>query len=92
MLLKFKLSTLSHAVSLSNFTYREQLTFNRLAVIEKILQMFQLIVEQPGNSSVAMLPSILDFTIQQILPLLQHDQTVTDGSEINTVVYSLFDR
>ncbi|XP_017048308.1 exportin-6-A [Drosophila ficusphila] len=74
-----------------NVSSREQLTLSRLAVMEKILQMFKLIVEQPGSASLGLLPSILDFSTQQILPLLQQQNTVTDNSEITSLLYALFD-
>ncbi|XP_033237733.1 exportin-6-A isoform X1 [Drosophila pseudoobscura] len=70
---------------------REQLTLSRLAVMEKILQMFKLIVEQPGSASLGLLPSILDFSTQQILPLLQQQNAATDSSEITSLLYALFD-
>ncbi|KAL7744718.1 hypothetical protein ACLKA6_017212 [Drosophila palustris] len=70
---------------------REQLTLSRLAVMEKVLQMFQLIVEQPGSASLALLPNILAFSTQQILPLLQQQNAATDSSEITSLLYALFD-
>lgn len=70
--------------------YREPLTSGRFIIMEKVLQMFQLVIEQPGNSSLSMLPSILDFTIGQILPTVR--QNVTDKSDISYAVYTLFDR
>lgn len=72
--------------------FREQLTLSRVVVIEKILQMFQLIVQQPGNASLAMLPSILDFTFEHIMPLLQMENSVADTTDLTSVVYSLLDR
>ena len=63
-----------------------------MVVIEKVLQMFQLIVQQPGNASLAMLPSILDFTFEHIMPLLQMENSVADTTDLTSVVYSLFDR
>ncbi|XP_030377942.1 exportin-6-A isoform X2 [Scaptodrosophila lebanonensis] len=74
-----------------NVSSREQLTLSRLAVMEKVLQMFQLIVEQPGSVSLGLLPSILDFSAQQILPLLQQQHVATDSSEIISLLYALFD-
>ncbi|XP_016971893.1 exportin-6 isoform X1 [Drosophila rhopaloa] len=74
-----------------NVSSREQLTLSRLAVMEKILQMFKLIVEQPGSASLGLLPSILDFSTQQILPLLQQQNAATDNSEITSLLYALFD-
>ncbi|XP_017472110.1 PREDICTED: exportin-6 [Rhagoletis zephyria] len=71
---------------------REQLSFNQLAVLEKILQMFQIIVQQPGNTWTTMLPSILSFTIDQVLPLIQqHDSSLVDGTDLSSMVYVLFD-
>nr|XP_032296302.1 exportin-6-B isoform X2 [Drosophila virilis] len=70
---------------------REQLTLSRLAVMEKVLQMFQLIVEQPGNGSLVLMPSILTFSTQQILPLLQQQNAATDSSEITSLLFALFD-
>ncbi|XP_037936402.1 exportin-6 [Teleopsis dalmanni] len=69
---------------------REHSNISRLVVVEKILQMFQLIVEQHGNGSMSMMPSILDFTIEHILPLIQHENNVTDNSDISSTVYNLF--
>lgn len=54
--------------------------------------MFQLIVEQPGSASLALLPNILGFSTQQILPLLQQQNAATDSSEITSLLYALFDR
>uniref|UniRef100_W8BEJ9 Exportin-6-B n=1 Tax=Ceratitis capitata TaxID=7213 RepID=W8BEJ9_CERCA len=71
---------------------REQLSLNQLAVLEKILQMFQLVVQQPGNTWTTMLPSILSFTIEQVLPFVhQHDNSLVDGTDLSSVVYTLFD-
>ncbi|XP_075158622.1 exportin ellipsoid body open isoform X2 [Haematobia irritans] len=74
-----------------NVNSREQLTVSRVAVIEKILQMFQLIVQQPGNASLSMLPSILDFTFEHIMPMIQMDNSIADTTDLTSVVYSLFD-
>lgn len=74
------------------YHFREQLSLSRVAVIEKILQMFQLIVQQPGAASLAMLPSILDFTFEHIMPLLQIENNIADTTDLTSVVYSLFDR
>lgn len=55
--------------------------------------MFQLVVQQPGNTWTTMLPSILNFTIEQVLPLLQqHDSSLVDGTDLSSMVYALFDR
>ncbi|TDG41825.1 hypothetical protein AWZ03_011754 [Drosophila navojoa] len=70
---------------------REQLTLSRLAVMEKVLQMFQLVVEQPGSASLSLMPSILGFSTQQILPLLQQQNVATDSSEITSLLFALFD-
>ncbi|EDV91895.1 exportin-6-A [Drosophila grimshawi] len=70
---------------------REQLTLSGLAVMEKVLQMFQLIVEQPGSASLGLLPNILGFSTQQILPLLQQQNAATDSTEITNLLYALFD-
>ncbi|XP_018802628.1 PREDICTED: exportin-6 [Bactrocera latifrons] len=71
---------------------REQLSLNQLTVLEKILHMFQLVVQQPGNTWTTMLPSILNFTIEQVLPLLQqHDSSLVDGTDLSSTVYALFD-
>lgn len=71
--------------------YSEHLNKSRVLMIEKILKMFQLIVEQPGNSSLALLPSILDFTIEQTMPLLQHDNYM-DNTDLTSIIYALLDR
>lgn len=73
------------------FISSEHLNKSRVLMIEKILKMFQLIVEQPGNSSLALLPSILDFTIEQTMPLLQHDNYM-DNTDLTSIIYSLLDR
>lgn len=75
---------------ISPILFSEHLNKSRVPTIEKILKMFQLIVEQPGNSSIALLPSILDFTIEQTMPLLQNDN-YTDNTDITSTIYSLFD-
>jgi len=53
--------------------------------------MMQMIVEQPGNASLSMVGPILDFALDHILPMLQQE-SITNNSEISTLVYSLFDR
>lgn len=69
----------------------KHLNTSRILMMEKILKMFQLIVEQPGNSSLALLPSILDFTIEHTMPLLQHDNHM-DNTDLTSIIYSLLDR
>lgn len=45
-----------------------------------------------GQRLLGLLPSILDFSTQQILPLLQQQNAATDNSEITSLLYALFDR
>ncbi|KAL9880958.1 exportin-6-like isoform X1 [Glossina fuscipes] len=70
---------------------RDQLSISTAAVIEKILQMFQLIVKHPGSASLTMIPSILDFTFAYIIPLLQQDDNIKYSGDITSAVYDLFD-
>ncbi|XP_055383125.1 exportin-6-A [Condylostylus longicornis] len=72
-------------------TIREQLSVRRLKSIENILQMVLLVVEQPGNSTMSLIPSILTLSLDHVLPLLLHDKNLMDYAEISYALYALFD-
>ncbi|ALC48627.1 Exp6 [Drosophila busckii] len=67
---------------------RAPLTLSRLAVMEKVLQMFKIIVELPGSD---LLSNILTFSTEQILPMLQQQDAEMDNSDITSLLYELFD-
>lgn len=69
----------------------EQLTCNRYKAVEKLLQMLQLIVQQPGSLGANLLPSIIDFTLNYVSPLLMQERQPNDFCDVAFALYSLFD-
>ncbi|XP_055913016.1 exportin-6 [Eupeodes corollae] len=74
-----------------NSSTRGEMTVRRLKSMEKILQMFQLIVQQPGSETMSLIPSILNLTLDHILPLLSYDNNLLDYSDVAHLMYTLFD-
>lgn len=70
---------------------REQLTINRYKAVEKLLQMLLLIVQQPGSLGSNLLPSILDFTLNYVAPLLIQGQNPSGFCDVAYALYSLLD-
>lgn len=70
---------------------REQLTIQRLKATDKLLQMLTLVVEQPGCSSLSLLPPTLNFALDHVAPLLLHEKNAVDHSDVAFSLYTLFD-
>lgn len=70
---------------------REQLTTNRYKAVEKLLQMLLLVVQQPGSLGANLLPSILEFTLNYVSPLLMQGRNPSDYCDVAFALYSLFD-
>lgn len=71
--------------------YSEQLTVNRFKAVEKLLQMLLLVVQQPGNLGACLLPSILEFTLNYVSPLLMQGRNPNDFFDVVFALYNLFD-
>lgn len=69
------------------FIFSEQLTMNRLKTMDKLMQMLLLVVQQPGSLGLQLLPSILPFSLNYVMPLLMQTQ---NANEFCDVVMSLF--
>ncbi|XP_031625440.1 exportin-6-A [Contarinia nasturtii] len=72
-------------------TTREQLTTNRYKAVEKLLQMLLLVVQQPGSLGANLLPSILDFTLNFVSPLLMQGRNPSEFCDVAHALYCLFD-
>jgi len=59
--------------------------------MDKLLQMLLLVVEQPGNTSLNLLPAILNLALEHVVPLLNTDKNALDFSDVAYSLYSLFD-
>lgn len=73
------------------FRCREQLTTNRFKAVEKLLQMLLLIVQQPGSLGLNLLPSILDFALNYVSPLLEQGRNPSDFCDVAFALYNLLD-
>lgn len=71
--------------------YREQLTTNRFKAVEKLLQMLLLVVQQPGSLGANLLPSIFEFTLTYVSPLLMQGRSPSDFCDVAFALYNLFD-
>lgn len=71
--------------------HREQLTTNRFEAVEKLLQMLLLVVKQPGSLSMQLLPSILDFALNYMSPVLLQGRIPTEFCDVILALYLLFD-
>lgn len=75
-----------------NWATSQKLSRNRMAAIEKILQMLHLVVEQPGNSTNTLIPSILNMSLNHIQPLLTGDEKeMFANTDVAVLLYTLFD-
>lgn len=68
---------------------RNQLTSGSLKAIDKLLQMLLFVVEQPGQSSLSLLPNILAFVLDIVMPLLMEQKQSLDFSDVATSVFNL---
>lgn len=68
---------------------RNQLTASSLKAIDKLLQMLLFVVEQPGNASLSMLPNILTFVLDIVMPLLMEQKHSLDFSDVTSSVFTL---
>lgn len=68
---------------------RERMTLGRLKAMDKLLQMLLLVVEQPGSSTLSLLPVILTVSLDLVQPLLAGH--AADVGDVAVSLFSLFD-
>lgn len=68
---------------------RNQLTASSLKAIDKLLQMLLFVVEQPGTATMSLLPNILGFVLDHVMPLLMEEKQSLDFSDVATSVFNL---
>lgn len=71
-------------------SYREQFTANSLKAANKLLQILLLVVQQPGSLGMNLLPHILEFALNSVLPSFMQDPE--KDCDVAFSLYSLFDR
>lgn len=74
-----------------NQFFSEQLTVNRLKTMDKLMQMLLLVVQQPGNLGLTLLPSILEFSLNYVMPLLMQTQTANEFCDVVMSLFQLLD-
>lgn len=84
------LSTIQYA-KWFQINFREQLTARRLKAVEKLLQMLLLVVQQPGSLGLNLLPSVLNFALNFVSPMLTQGKSLGDYCDAAFALYSLFD-
>lgn len=70
---------------------RERITTSRLKAMDKLLQMLLLVVEQPGSTATALMPAILNVSLDLVQPLLGQEKHLADFSDVVISLFSLFD-
>ncbi|KAG4078102.1 hypothetical protein HA402_002153 [Bradysia odoriphaga] len=70
---------------------REQLTVGRLKAIDILLQMLLLVVEQPGQTTLSLLPVILNLSLNYVTPMLAQERNSSDFCDVAISLYALFD-
>uniref|UniRef100_A0A336MAF9 CSON012831 protein n=1 Tax=Culicoides sonorensis TaxID=179676 RepID=A0A336MAF9_CULSO len=71
---------------------KEQLEQAQLRWIDKLLHIFLVIIKQHGNSSAALIPDILNLTLEQVAPLVFNlDINYTENIDVIMSLYALFD-
>lgn len=71
---------------------KEQLEQAQLQWIDKLLHIFLVIIKQHGNSSAALIPDILNLTLEQVAPLVFNlDANYTENIDVIMSLYALFD-
>lgn len=73
------------------FYFREQITVGRLKAIDMLLQMLLLVVEQPGQMALSLLPAILNLSLNYVTPLLAQECNSSDFCDVAISLYALFD-
>lgn len=68
---------------------RERMTVGRLKAMDKLLQMLLLVVEQPGSTTLSLLPAILTVSLDLVQPLLGGQSA--DLGDVAVSLFSLFD-
>lgn len=56
-----------------------------------LLQMLLLVVEQPGQMTLSLLPAILDLSLNYVTPLLAQECNSSDFCDVAISLYALFD-
>lgn len=69
---------------------RERMTVGRLKAMDKLLQMLLLVVEQPGSTTLSLLPAILTVSLDLVQPLLGGQSADLLG-DVAVSLFSLFD-
>lgn len=67
------------------------MTTNRYKAVDKLLQMLLLVVEQPGNLGLSLLPAILNFALNSVAPQLKQEKLSNQQCDVAAALYSLFD-
>lgn len=70
---------------------REQITVGRLKAIDMLLQMLLLVVQQPGQMTLSLLPAILNLSLNYVTPLLAQECNSSDFCDVAISLYALFD-
>lgn len=71
---------------------KEQLEQAQLRWIDKLLHIFLVIIKQHGNSSAALIPDILNLTLEQVAPLVfTLNSNYTENIDVIMSLYALFD-
>lgn len=68
---------------------RERMTVGRLKAMDKLLQMLLLVVEQPGSTTLSLLPAILTVSLDLVQPLLGGQSA--DLGDVAVSLFALFD-
>lgn len=68
---------------------RERMTVGRLKAMDKLLQMLLLVVEQPGSTTLSLLPAILTVSLDLVQTLLGGQSA--DLGDVAVSLFSLFD-
>lgn len=88
MIQSYKINELSSILLLF---VREQLTTNRLKAVDKLMQMLLLVVQQPGSLGLSLLPSVLNFALNYVSPLLMQGENPSEYGDLAFSLYTLFD-
>lgn len=55
------------------------------------MKMLLLVVQQPGNLGLCLLPSILDLALNYVMPLLMQTQNANEYCDVVMSLFQLFD-
>lgn len=59
--------------------------------MDKLMQMLLLVVQQPGSLGLSLLPSILEISLNRVLPLLMRAPNANDYCDEITTLFQLLD-